>query len=99
MLWSLRICIYRGIQIAGILLFFIYLKFLQNELAFIVGRVASEYMNTTTTYVVLATPLDFFLWGVKHLYLRLMSQKIRNGCMAIMPETLHNVQRSFSKQD
>jgi hypothetical protein len=28
---SLGICIYRGIQIAGIFLFFIYLNFLQNE--------------------------------------------------------------------
>jgi hypothetical protein len=57
--WSLRICIYKGIQIAGIFLFFIYLMFLQNELTLIVGKVGSEYMNKTTTYVVLATPLDF----------------------------------------
>jgi hypothetical protein len=58
---SLRICIYRGIQIAGIFLFFLYLNFLHNELALIVKRVGSEDMNNTATYVVLATPLDFFL--------------------------------------
>jgi hypothetical protein len=55
---SLRICIYRGIQIASIFLF------IQNELALNVERVGSEYMNKTATSVVLATPLDFFLWGV-----------------------------------
>jgi hypothetical protein len=41
-----------------------YSIFLQKELTLIVGRVVSEYMSKTTTYVVLALPLDFFLWGV-----------------------------------
>jgi hypothetical protein len=30
----------------------------------IVGKVGSQYMNKTTMYVVLATPLNFFLLGV-----------------------------------
>jgi hypothetical protein len=36
MLGSLRICIYRDIQIADIFSFFIYLRFLENELVLIV---------------------------------------------------------------
>jgi hypothetical protein len=48
--------------------------------------------------VVLAKPLDFFLCGVnKRVYQTpvLTIDELRDECMAITPETLHNVQRSF----